>query len=102
MRPSRIREPTRRFRRSAEGGFVRRTDSFWVSCSVLIVPLALGACRGHEPLRRLPLEGAQMITVGNEARPSRRIPDGDQVTWAIPASSGGRLEIACAIAQDDP
>jgi arylsulfatase A-like enzyme len=42
-----------------------------------------------------------MISIGNEARPVRRISHGNSVTWTIPSSSGGVVELACGLSPEE-
>jgi arylsulfatase A-like enzyme len=42
-----------------------------------------------------------MITVGVEARPCRRLAKGQRVSWTVPSSDGGTLEMAFALADED-
>jgi arylsulfatase A-like enzyme len=73
-----------------------------VKKSLLLLPLLAAACRRPEPIRHLSLAGAEMITLGIEARPSRHLPHGSAVSWTIPSSTGGTLELAAGVAPDFP
>jgi arylsulfatase A-like enzyme len=54
----------------------------------------LAGCRLPAGVIHLRFENPQMNKVGDEARPSRRMPVGNEARWTIPANIGGILEVA--------
>lgn len=105
-----VKSPARQMKRRRLGNSSRRLPSvpsrtslgpcLWrVSAFVLV---AAAGCGSPERLTHLPLRNAEMIKIGWEARPARRVPHNHQLAWTIPASVGGKIELAFAVAPDDP
>ncbi len=76
----------------------RARPGAYLSCLGVLV---LCACSRTSGIAHLPLVGAEMVTIGVEARPAIRLPHDHSVSWVIDGSTAGRLELAFSLARDD-